>query len=104
MCSVPLKCINHLVAYTPLVFKSFVPSASDTEKSTNTEIPALGMTDVWLQAAPWWSGIKLYSLSFYLSCSPDAVYVLCAEPALCSQEIQDHLALFNDLQNTHTQM
>lgn len=28
--------------------------------------------------------------------------MLRAESALCSQEVQDHLALFNDLENTHT--
>lgn len=48
----------------------------------------------------WYDGA-----SSYLSCSPDAVYVLRAESTLCSQEVQDHLALFNDLKkttNTHT--
>lgn len=37
----------------------------------------------------------------HLGCSPDTVYVLCAKAALRSQEVQDHLALFNDLENKH---
>lgn len=37
----------------------------------------------------------------HLGCSPDTVYVLCAKATLRSQEVQDHLALFNDLENKH---
>lgn len=41
---------------------------------------------------PWRLG------SSYLSCGPDAVHMLGAEPALCGKEVQDHLALFNYLE------
>lgn len=50
----------------------------------------------------WNKAVSFKSLSSYLSCSPDTVHMLRAEPALCSQEIQDHLALLNDLENTQT--
>ena len=54
-----------------------------------------------------WGEIKLRTLRCkpvlsHLSCSPNTVHMLRAESALCSQEVQDHLALFNDLENTHT--
>lgn len=39
------------------------------------------------------------SVVLYLSCSPDTVYMLRAESPLRSQEVQDHLALFNNLEN-----
>lgn len=41
---------------------------------------------------PWRLG------SSYLSCGPDAVHMLGAEPSLSGKEVQDHLALFNYLE------
>lgn len=55
-----------------------------------------------LYCSALWDRVSRVCVCVYLSGRPYTVHMLSAQPALGGQEVQDNLALFNDLQRKTT--